>query len=96
MAESSGSRLSFEEWLSKIKMADWNIPEDIKNTFPAADFLGKGSFRAIFDIAGNRYRMICKYSFGNANMRLYVCWIGTHTEYDRLCSLNKQYTVFDY
>ncbi|HRO86303.1 MAG TPA: type II toxin-antitoxin system HigB family toxin [Niabella sp.] len=91
-----GSKASFQEWLSKVKLADWTTTEDIVQTFPSADFLGNSSFRTIFDIAGNKYRMICKYSFGSTSMRLYVCWIGTHAEYDKICKQNKQYTVFDY
>lgn len=96
MSENSGSNASFIEWLSKVKIADWSKPDDIKDTFPATDFLGGSSYRVIFDIAGNNYRMICKYSFGATSIRLYVCWIGTHSEYDKLCKQQKQFTVFDY
>ncbi len=96
ITEHAGSKASFEEWLSKVKLADWVTTEDIVLNFPSADFLGNSSYRVIFDIAGNRYRMICKYSFGNTSIRLYVCWIGTHAEYDKLCKQNKQYIVFDY
>jgi mRNA interferase HigB len=90
------SKVSFIEWITKIKLADWHTPEDILETFATADFLGNGSFRIIFDIAGNSYRMICKYYFGEIKIRLYVCWIGTHAEYDKLCKKNKQYTIFDF
>ena len=62
--ENARSKVSFEEWLSKVKLANWNVPGDIKKTFPTADLLGSGSFRVIFNMAGNRYRMICKYGFG--------------------------------
>ena len=96
MAHNQLGRAPFEEWLSKVKWADWRYPEDIKKTFPAADLLGKGSCRAIFDISGNRYRLIAKYSFGDEVVRLYVCWIGTHSEYDVLCKKGLQYTAFDY
>lgn len=92
----SGSKISFEEWLSKIRMADWEEPMDMKKTFPTIDFLGRGSNRVIFNIAGNRFRMVCKYSFYGTSIRLYVCWIGTHKEYDKLCGQNGQFTVFDY
>ena len=94
--DNAGSKIPFEEWLSKIKKADWNKPADIKNTFGAADLLGKGSLRVVFDIGGNNYRMICKYAFGEGYMRLYVCWIGTHAEYDELCDNKEQYIVFNY
>jgi mRNA interferase HigB len=96
IAGNCGSKASFEEWLSKVKLADWVTTKDIVQTFPSADFLGNSSFRVIFDIAGNKYRMICKYSFGSTSIRLYVCWLGTHAEYDKLCKQNKQYTVFGY
>jgi len=90
------SKSSFEEWLSKVFEADWESPKDIKQTFGSADLLGKSSSRVIFDIAGNEYRMICKYAFGNRNIRLYVCWIGTHAEYTKLCDDAKQFTIFEY
>jgi mRNA interferase HigB len=96
IAVNSNSKVSFVEWLTKVKFADWETPENILDTFSTADFLGKSSCRVIFDIAGNNYRMICKYYFGETNIRLYVCWIGTHAEYDKLCKQNKQYTIFDF
>lgn len=58
------SKVPFEEWLGKVKHADWETPEDIFSTFPSADLLGRGSNRVVFDIGGNNFRMICKYAFG--------------------------------
>jgi mRNA interferase HigB len=80
-------------WLSTIKYADWSQPHDIQLTFGSSDLLGKGSNRIVFDIGGNNYRMICKYIFGKRQVHLFICWIGTHTEYDELCDRNQQYTV---
>jgi len=87
------SRTSFTEWLAKIKYADWVKPADIQMTFRSADLLGKGSNRVVFDIGGNNYRMICKYAFGDKLVHLFICWIGTHAAYDKLCDDNEQYTV---
>lgn len=87
------SRVSFGIWLSALSGADWNKPEDIKATFGSADILGKSSSRAVFNIGGNNYRMICKYAFGRKQVHLFVCWIGTHAEYDELCDKEEQYTV---
>ncbi|OJU22518.1 MAG: hypothetical protein BGN92_01770 [Sphingobacteriales bacterium 41-5] len=95
ITRNSSSKTSFEEWLSKAKLADWNIPEDIKRTFPSVDLLGNSSQRVVFEISRNRFRMICKYSFGETSIRLYVCWIGSHADYDKLCKSNQQFTVFD-
>jgi mRNA interferase HigB len=86
------SRTSFADWLEKIKRADWKEPGDIKRTFNSADLMGKGSNRVVFDIAGNNYRMICKHAFGDKQVHLFVCWIGSHAEYTTLCDKNEQFT----
>ncbi len=87
------SKVSFEKWLAVLSAADWNEPGDIPKTFGSADILGNSSSRVVFDIGGNNYRMICKYAFGKKQVHLFVCWIGTHAEYDELCKKNEQYTV---
>lgn len=38
--------------------------------------------RAIFDIAGNRYRLVAKINYPYRVM--YIRFVGTHAEYDRL------------
>lgn len=83
----------FNEWFFKIKIADWNTPEHISSTFPSVDLLGNGTYRVVFDIGGNKYRMICSYLFGKKQVHLFVNWIGTHAEYTKLLEKNEQYTV---
>jgi mRNA interferase HigB len=90
------SRSSFSLWLRAIKLADWEHPEDILAMFSSADLLGNGSNRAVFNIGGNSYRMICQYVFGEKNAHLFVCWIGTHAEYTKLCKEEKQYNITIY
>jgi mRNA interferase HigB len=87
------SRNAFELWLTKIKYADWTNTMDIVSTFSTADFLGNGSNKIVFDIGGNKYRIIVKYVFGKKQMHLFICWIGSHAEYDKLCKHNHQYTI---
>ncbi|MCX6245872.1 MAG: type II toxin-antitoxin system HigB family toxin [Bacteroidetes bacterium] len=83
-------------WLTAIKYADWNAPADIRATFGSADLLGQGTSRVVFNIGGNKFRLIATYYFGEANVHLFVKWIGTHSEYERLCYQEKQYTVGKY
>lgn len=90
------SRTSFGLWLTELRVADWNSPEDIKDSFASADLLGTGSDRVVFDIGGNKYRMICHYFFGERQVHRFICWIGTHAEYSKLCKNKKQYTVSAY
>lgn len=87
------SRVALEAFISKVKYAEWSIPKDILHTFSDADILGRGSSRVIFNINGNRYRMICKYVFGKKQVHLFVCWIGVHAEYDALCLQNRQFDI---
>jgi mRNA interferase HigB len=92
-AKHARSRSSFDEWLSILKFTDWQVPNDLKKTFNSADLLGKQSKRVVFNIGGNGYRIICKYVFGRSEIHLFVCWIGTHSEYDLICKKNQQYTI---
>lgn len=87
------AKTSLEDWIGKLKLANWENPGDIKNTFNTADLLGGSSKRVVFNIAGNNYRMICKYIFGMKQVHLFVCWLGTHAEYDKICNQGVQYFI---
>jgi mRNA interferase HigB len=87
------SKASLEDWFQKLKFADWEHPADMKLTYNTADLLGRGSNRVIFDIAGNNYRMICKYVFGEKQVHLFVCWMGTHAAYDKVCKAGDQFKI---
>ncbi|RLD21562.1 MAG: type II toxin-antitoxin system HigB family toxin [Bacteroidetes bacterium] len=89
----SQSRIPLTKWLSIIKQANWNIPNDIKESFGSADILGNNSKRVVFNIGGNKYRVICTYFFGGIKVHLFIKWIGSHAEYSKLCNSEKQYTV---
>lgn len=93
VASNRNSALYFENWLAKIKLADWSNSNNINNTYKSADILGKGTNRVIFDIGGNNYRMICSYMFGRKYVHLFINWIGTHAEYSKLCEKNLQYEI---
>jgi len=90
------SCVSLNEWVNKIKVADWNKPEEIRNTFATDDLLGNNSSRVIFNTGGNKYRLIVKYYFGKKEIHLFICWIGTHAAYTKLCKENKQYYIHIY
>lgn len=93
MQSNARSKNSFKIWLTNLKFADWDEPNDILATYGTADLLGNGSNRVVFDIGGNNYRMIGKYLFGQTKVHLYIKWIGTHAEYTELCRKGEQYTV---
>lgn len=86
------SKSGFDIWMNKIKFAEWSNVQDVKDSFNSVDHIGVTN-RIIFDIGGNKYRMICSYRIGRKYFHLYINWIGTHAEYDKLCKSNKQYTI---
>jgi len=86
-------RTPFRLWVTTINEADWADPEDILETFRSTDLLGNGMDRAVFNIGGNNYRMICHYVFGEKKVHLFICWIGTHAEYSKICKGNQQHKI---
>jgi len=90
------SEKPFKNWLRSLKGARWNKPSDILFSFRTTDILGKGTNRVVFDLGGNNYRCICTYQFGEQFVHLFINWIGTHSEYDKICKDNLQYKVSNY
>ena len=75
------SRGPLTAWYHVVDKVEWKTPADIKNQFGAnVDFVGDN--RAIFDIAGNKYRVIVHVSY--TYKRLLIKFVGTHAEYDRI------------
>lgn len=93
--EHASSLKSFENWIDKVNIADWETVNDVKRTFSTADILGNRSNRIVFDVGGNNHRVVCTYYFNELvdTVTLFVKWIGTHGEYDKLCADNNQYTA---
>ena len=96
IVDHADSRVGLKMWLSLIRTADWNSPNDLLTTFGSADLLGNGTERVVFNIAGNNYRLIAKYDFAKTRVHLTICWIGTHAEYTKLCRAGNQYAVRAY
>ena len=67
-------------WYGTVVQADWSEPAQIRGRFPDASFIGGN--RVIFNIRGNRFRLV---AWINYRWRaVYVKWIGTHADYDRI------------
>lgn len=68
-------------WFAVVSRARWRTSTDVKRQFgTTVDFVGDN--RVIFDLGGNKYRLIVhvSYEFG----RMLIKFIGTHAEYDRI------------
>lgn len=68
------------KWIEIVQNAKWKNHNDLKKTFPSADYIKNG--RYVFNIKGNSYRLVVVVIFigGVMNIR----FIGTHAEYDRI------------
>lgn len=88
-AQNARSRSSFEVFQELLKVVDWEVPGDIKSTFGnRVDVICNGN-RVVFDIGGGTFRIICGVAFRKISVFLFVKFIGTHAEYDKLCKAKK-------
>ena len=61
--------------------AEWRSPQDVKEVFGSnVDFIADN--RLIFDIAGNKYRLIVRMSYEFKSVL--IKFVGTHADYDRI------------
>ena len=68
-------------WFATVDKAEWRGPADVKAMFGATvDFVGDN--RLIFDIAGNRFRLVVHVAY--RFKRVLIKFVGTHAEYDRI------------
>jgi mRNA interferase HigB len=72
-----------KDWYRITSKAAWRDFPQVKATFGQTDqaTVKSGNTVAIFDIGGNKYRLIAKISY--AKGKVYVLRVLTHREYDK-------------
>lgn len=82
------ARDGLRSWYAEATEAVWTTPEQVKAQFPKASVIANN--RVVFDIAGNRYRLIVSinYKFQSA----YIKFFGTHAAYDRIDAASVDHT----
>ena len=73
-------RGALEAWHDHVKRADWATPADLQQEYGSDAVLPDN--RAVFKLRGNQYRLVVRINY--ATRRVYVRFIGTHAEYDRI------------
>ena len=70
-------------WLDKAEIAEWQSIIDVRKVFPHADATtaDSGNILTIFNIRGNRYRLITAIKYRWA--MVYVLGFLTHADYDK-------------
>lgn len=77
------SKVALERWYQIVEEAEWCNFSDIRTDFPDADYVGNQHY--VFNIRGNKYRLVVVIEFTIG--RLFVRFVGTHSEYDKIdCS----------
>ncbi len=74
------SRGPLRGFLKIVREAEWPYFPAVKQSFPAADYV-QSSGTLIFDIGGNKYRLVARVDF--VEQILYVESVLTHEQYDR-------------
>jgi len=66
-------------WFAEARKAAWKRPQDIKAAYRSASFLGDN--RVVFNIAGNRYRLVAVVHYGRGIV--FIRQVATHADYDK-------------
>lgn len=68
------------EWYDTVAEADWSNISDVRTQFNSVDYVGYDRF--VFNIRGNRYRLIVAILF--TIRTVYIKFVGTHAAYDKI------------
>ncbi len=76
----SDARQVLQAWYADARQATWKTPVDIKSVYRNASIIANN--RVVFNIQGNRYRLVVAINYEHGIV--YIRFIGTHQEYDRI------------
>lgn len=79
-AKHPNARGPLREWYAFACKAKWATTQDVKHDFASASFVGNN--RIVFNVGGNSFRVVVVVLFRAST--LYVRFVGTHAEYDRI------------
>jgi len=78
---------ALKSWHDEVLNASWTSPNELKKQYLNASIISNK--RVVFNIKGNAYRLVVdiEYRIGI----VFIVWIGTHKEYDKLNIRELQY-----
>jgi mRNA interferase HigB len=71
---------ALDAWFSEVSRAAWQSSQDLKRSYATASIVD--AERVVFNIKGNSYRLVVAVDY--ARQTVYVKWLGSHVEYDRI------------
>jgi mRNA interferase HigB len=81
--DSRQAKRDLDAWYKLAKKAGWKDFGTLKQTFGSADQVGNC---VVFNVGGNRYRLIGRIKYGSINHRagmLFILKVMDHKEYDK-------------
>lgn len=77
---------SIKTWYDNVRANNFHSPQEVVAYFNSADPVGNN--RIVFNIARNKYRLIAKFEFHPRLQRVYIRFINTHAEYDKISDIS--------
>ncbi len=76
----SSAKQPLLSWYKAAQTANWQNSAQLKEQFCSASIIN--SFRVVFNIGGNKYRLICIIHF--KKQIIFIRFVGTHKEYNKI------------
>jgi mRNA interferase HigB len=71
---------ALQEWYYELLRSNFKSFNELKKVYANASLIGDD--RVIFNIMGNKFRLLVRVSFDYKAIQ--IKWFGTHSEYDRI------------
>jgi mRNA interferase HigB len=73
-------KAALDAWFDEVRKARWRNATDVRRHYATASIVT--AERIVFNIKGNSYRLVVSVDFEKGIV--WVKWVGTHKEYDRI------------
>jgi mRNA interferase HigB len=77
------AKVALERWYKLVRAAHWTSTDEVQRAAPKTKVLNRERIR--FEVAGGNYRLVAAFDF--RRQVVFVKFIGTHAEYDRVDAL---------
>jgi mRNA interferase HigB len=73
-------KADLDAWFHEVEQANWRTSQDVKRLYAHASIID--AERVVFNIKGNDYRLVVSIDY--ERRVVYVKWLGSHKDYDRI------------
>lgn len=73
-------KAALDAWFAEASRARWQNSAELKRQYASASIVSAD--RVVFNVNGNRHRLVVSVDYEKSI--IWIKWIGTHAEYDRI------------